>query len=169
MPIIGTPNLTHLIVHFEDTDSCTHFLAHISADLLRYLELEILRHGENLKDISNREEFCMMVETFVQILCAIIGPDAEGRVKFPSLSNSQVHLSRTPNIKEMVVNETVEEAMSEYLKRVPVLEDSIRDTLERRSETGAICLVLKDSIQVAHKVERHCDCYDCHFELMRSS
>jgi len=173
--LIDAPNLTHLIIEFEDANSCTHFLAHISVDL-QYLEAKVSIHNsigppndpEDSEASGIKKDLPTIVEPFVLGLCAILGPDAEGRIKFPNLRSSRFHLKRRDFCRSGSYVTIDEVMVSETSKRVPVMEDSICNMLERRSKAGAIQLMLKDSIQVAYEASSYrIATYSCEFELVK--
>jgi len=171
MSIINTPDLTHLTIKFSNIDSCTHLLAHISADL-QYLKASLCIDKSLFYpiDSGNQKGLHTMVEPFELGLCAILSPSMEGRVKFPNLSSGQFHLIQKDHrgFRGYVKDEVL---VSEIQNRVSVMEDNISKMLERRPRAGAIRLTLKDSIQVAHEVDStfNQDVYSCKFELVRAT
>jgi len=120
--VIKFPTLTHLTIEFEDPDSeCFHFLAHIPVEGLRTLDSTWQTSTDDTSGL-NKEDFHSLVEPFIRRLCAALGSDAGGRVKFPNLMKGLFTLFRKDFPRDKSFKGVVlERQVSELQKRLPDL------------------------------------------------
>jgi len=141
-PSIAAPNLTYLVTQPSPLQSSIRFHTRLSANNLKHLEAEIRIDSKDIKlQVRASSGQKSDDESEEQLLYESLGPNTEGRVRFPKLSTSRITFTYS-NF------ENHEEANAQRDILVLGLKRSLCNVLRNRSMCKATRLVLQEAVQV---------------------